>query len=76
MTRRKYPTDLTEAQWQILRSFFRKRSRRGRPTTYDRMWEIDALLYVVRTGCPWRGLPHDYPPWKTASPIFYRGRLP
>ena len=69
-----YPTDLTDAQWQILEPFFRKRSRRGRPVTYCRRWVVNAILYVVRSGCQWRMLPHDFPAWKTVYQIFYRWR--
>lgn len=70
----KYPTDLTDAQWQILKPLLRKRSRRGRPPKYDRRTVIDAILYVVRTGCQWRMLPCDFPPWKAVYQIFFRWR--
>ena len=70
----KYLTDLTDAQWQIIEPFVRKRSQRGRPVTYCRRWVINAILYLNRTGCQWRMLPHDYPPWKTVYQIFYRWR--
>lgn len=71
---RKYPTDLTDAQWRILQPYFRKGSRRGRPPKYDRRTVINAILYVVRTGCQWRMLPSDFPPWKAVYQIFYRWR--
>ena len=74
MQESQYPSDLTDAQWQILRPFFRKRSRRGRPVVYSRREVINAILYVVRSGCQWRMLPHDFPPWKTVYQIFYRWR--
>jgi putative transposase len=75
MTKRQYPTDLTDAQWRILRHLFVKRSRRGRRVVYERRRIINAILYVVRSGCPWRMLPKDLPPWKTVYQIFYRWRL-
>lgn len=70
--RRKYPTDVTDAQWRILKRFFRKRSKRGRPVVYDRRSVVNAVLYIVRTGCQWRMLPKDFPPWRTVYQIFYR----
>ena len=70
----KYPSDLTDAQWQILKPFLRKRSRRGRPLKYERRTVINAILYVVRSGCQWRMLPHDFPPWKAVYQIFFRWR--
>lgn len=74
MTNQQYPTDLTDAQWQILEPFFRKRSKRGRKVVYERRLVVAAILYVVRTGCQWRMLPRDFPPWKTVYQIFYRWR--
>jgi putative transposase len=70
----KYPTDLTDTQWQILHPFLRKRSRRGRPPKYHRRTVLDAILYVVRTGCQWRMLAADFPPWKAVYQIFFRWR--
>ena len=74
MSERKSVTNLTEAQWRIIRPFVRRPSRRGRPHTYSRRDVIDAVLYVVRTGCQWRMLPHDFPAWKAVYQIFYRWR--
>lgn len=74
MTQWKYPSDLTDAQWQLLDRWIRPRSHRGRPLTYARRRVIEAVLYVLRSGCPWRMLPHDFPPWKTVYQIFYRWR--
>lgn len=74
MSKLQYPTDLTDAQWQILEPFFRKKTNRGRKVVYERRLVVNAILYVVRTGCQWRMLPHDFPPWKTVYQIFYRWR--
>jgi len=68
-----YPSDLTDEQWQIIRRLLPKRAKRGRPAI-DRRWIIDAILYVVRTGCQWRQLPHDFPHWKTVYTVFWRWR--
>jgi putative transposase len=75
MTKWKYPSDLTDAQWQIFERIIGRKSNRGRPLTYSRRRIVEAILYVVRSGCAWRMLPHDFPPWKTVYQIFYRWRL-
>lgn len=75
MTKRKYPSDLTNAQWQILQRLIGPPSRVGRPQTYSRQRVVEAILYLVRTGCAWRMLPFDFPPWKTVYQIFYRWKL-
>lgn len=75
MTNWKCPTDLTDTQWRILEPFFRKTSRRGRKIVYSRREIINAVLYLIRTGCQWRMLPGRFPPWKTVYQVFYRWRL-
>lgn len=70
--RRDYPTDLTDPQWRRIRAYFRRPSRRGAPRKHDRREVVDAVLYVLRTGCQWRMLPHDFPPWKSVYNLFYR----
>jgi putative transposase len=70
----KYATDLTDAQWQIIRRLLPRRSRRGRPRTVDRRDVINAILYVVRSGCQWRMLPSDFPNWRTVYTLFWRWR--
>jgi putative transposase len=69
----KYPSDLTDRQWQVVRSLFPPRARRGRPPI-SRRKILDAILYVVRTGCQWRQLPHEFPNWKTVYTVFWRWR--
>jgi putative transposase len=70
---RKYPSDLTDAQWQVLRRLLPKPAKRGRKAICRR-WVLNAVLYVNRTGCQWRSLPHDFPKWKTVYTIFWRWR--
>jgi putative transposase len=68
-----YPSDLTDGQWQVLRGLLPKQSIRGRrPICRRRI--LNAILYVNRTGCQWRALPHDFPKWKTVYTIFWRWR--
>jgi putative transposase len=73
MLRKQYASDLTDRQWQVVRQLLPRRSRRGRPPI-DRREALNAILYVVRTGCQWRQLPHDFPNWKTVYTVFWRWR--
>jgi len=68
-----YPSDLTDGQWQVLRGLLPRRSKYGR-RPICRRWILNAILYVNRTGCQWRALPHDFPNWKTVYTIFWRWR--
>src|SRR5580704_13121455 len=72
---RQYPSDLTDDQWQFIEPLLPKPSRVGRPRTVCRRRVIDAILYVVRTGCQWRQLPHDFPKWRTVYDMFWHWRL-
>jgi putative transposase len=69
----KYPSELTNRQWQLIRQLLPPRLHRGR-RPIDRLWVINAILYVVRTGCQWRMLPKDFPNWSTVYGIFWRWR--
>jgi putative transposase len=68
-----YPSDLTDGQWQVIRGLLPKRAKRGRPRICRRLI-LNAILYLNRTGCQWRALPHDFPKWKTVYTIFWRWR--
>jgi putative transposase len=63
-TRLPYPSDLTDVQWETIKDLVPAPKPGGRPAKYPRREIIDALLYVARTGCQWRALPHDLPPWR------------
>ena len=69
-----YESSLTEAQWDYLKPMLPKPAKRGRPRT-DLRRILDAILYVVKSGAPWRYLPMDFPPWKTVYHIFRRWTL-
>jgi putative transposase len=73
MSRRNYPSDLSDEQWQIIKALLPKPATRGRKPL-DRREILNAILYVVRTGCQWRALPHDFPNWKTVYTVFWRWR--
>ena len=76
MRRQKYPTDLTDEQWLIICPLLPKRRKHaaGRPRCVNPRDLVDAILYILRTGCQWRMLPHDFPPWGTVASQFYRWR--
>jgi len=66
MTNRKpYPTDLTDDQWERLQPFLPPARPRGRPRQIPTREILDAYWYLLRAGCSWRLLPHDFPPWQT-----------
>ena len=64
-----FETDLTDAQWEYLKPMLPKSKKHGRPPT-DRRVVINAILYMVKGGIPWRLLPKNFPPWKTVYHIF------
>jgi putative transposase len=69
MTRRAYPTDLTDAQWEQIAPYLPTYTR-GRRRTYALREIFNALLYIDRTGCQWRMLPHDFPPHASVFDLF------
>jgi putative transposase len=75
MSRRRYPSDLTEAQWTRLEPLLPVVRPGGRPRAHPLREVIDALRYVLRGGIAWRALPHDYPPWQTVYHYFRMWRL-
>jgi transposase len=73
----RYPSDLTDEQWALIEPMVPVRSgglAGGRPVCYPRRRVVDAILYVARTGCAWRQLPHDFPPWDTVFWYFKHWR--
>jgi putative transposase len=65
MERKPYPTDLTDEQWKLVAEFLPDAKPGGRPRTTDLREVLNALLYLVRSNCQWRMIPHEFPPWKT-----------
>jgi putative transposase len=77
MSRPPYRTDLSEVQWLILEPLLLavlNPSGRGRPRPVELREIINAIFYVLRTGCAWRLLPHDFPAWQTVYGYFRRWR--
>ena len=74
MTRTPYPTDLTEEQWAILDPLIPPPRKNGRPRQADMREVFNAIMYLLRAGCPWRHLPHDLPPYRTVFYYFTKWR--
>ena len=70
MKRKTYPSDLTNKQWELLSPLLPAAKPGGRPRTVELREILNAILYVLRTGCAWRMLPHDLPPWQTVYKYF------
>ena len=64
-----YSTDLTDTQWEYLQPMLPKPRKRGRPATDQRVI-LNAILYVLKGGIPWRLLPSSFPPWQTVYHVF------
>jgi putative transposase len=72
MTRKPYPSDLTDAQWGLIAPLIPAAKPGGRPRKYEMREVLNGLLYLNREGCSWRAIPHDLPHWKTCY-NFLRG---
>jgi putative transposase len=75
MTTSKYSTDLSNAEWECLEVHLPARNKRGRPRIHSPRQILNAIFYIVRSGCAWRLLPHDFPPWKTIHHYFRIWRI-
>ena len=64
-TRRRYPTDLTDDQWALIEPLLPGPAWTGRRRTLNLREVVNALLYLLRTGCQWRLLPHEFPNWNS-----------
>jgi putative transposase len=70
MSRKIYPSDLTDAQWDLLQPLIPPPRPGGRPRKTTMREVVNAIFYLNREGCSWRALPHDFPPWKTVYNYF------
>src|ERR671915_2292077 len=73
--RRAYQTDLSDAEWSYIEPHLPASAASGRPRVHTLREIVDAIFYIVRSGCPWRLLPHDFPPWKTIHHYFRTWRI-
>ena len=70
MTR--YPTDLTEKQWQVMQNILEPQAKNRKHSLKEIM---NAILYINKTGCQWRMLPSDFAPWQTVYYYFRKWKL-
>src|SRR5579871_2410854 len=69
-----YPSDVTDAEWMVLASLLPPAKPGGRPRSVDLRQILNGIFYLVRSGCAWRMLPHEYPPNKTVYHYFRQWR--
>lgn len=69
-----YPSDLTDEQWKRLEPLLPGRAHTGRKPKYEQREIVNALFYLLRSGCTWRMLPRDLPPWQVVYWHFARWR--
>ena len=67
-----YPSDLADREWAQLTAILPRPKTGGRPRSVNIRQVVNAIFYVARTGCAWRYLPRDYPPWQTVYGYFRR----
>jgi putative transposase len=70
-----YPTDLSDVEWSCLKDHLPAPKATGRPKIHDSREILDAIFYLLKGGCAWRLLPHDFPPWKTVHHYFRTWRI-
>lgn len=74
MARMSYPSDLAEAQWKLIEDLIPPAKPGGRPREVSMREVLNAIMYVLRSGCAWRLLPHDFPKWNIVYYYFWRFR--
>lgn len=75
MEDKRYPTDLSNDEWHCISPYLPRPTRRGRPRVHSFRVVLDAVFYVLKSGCPWRLLPKDFPPWKSVYDWFRKWRI-
>jgi putative transposase len=73
--RKAYQSDISDAEWGCLEPHLPASKTYGRPRLHSPREILDAILYVLKSGCAWRLLPHDFPPWRTVYHYFRTWRL-
>ncbi len=67
-----YPSNLCDQEWSEIEHFFRRSDPRGAKSIHSKHTIVNAVLYVVKSGCQWRMLPHDFPPWQSVYDHYRR----
>src|SRR4051794_31046935 len=70
MTRQRYPSDLSDEQWAEIQRYIPACKPGGRPRAVDMREVVNGMLYILRSGCSWRMMPHDLPKWQTIYTYF------
>ena len=74
MSRKAYPTDISDEEWDLIKSMIpcERKRKRGKKREVDMREVVNAIFYILRAGCSWRMMPHDLPPWQTVYSYFQR----
>jgi putative transposase len=72
---RSYLTNLSDAEWECIEPHVSPPSKRGRPRVHTTREILDAVFYILKSGCAWRLLPYEFPPWETVYHYFRRWRI-
>lgn len=75
MESKRYPTDLSDEEWGLLETYLPASKWRGRPRLHSPREILNAVFYLLKSGCQWRMLPREFPPWKTVFHYFRAWRL-
>jgi putative transposase len=75
INRKRYPSDVNDEEWEIIKEFMPPKYNDGVERKYEYREIINGIFYVLRTGCSWRSIPHDLPPWQSVYGYFRRWRI-
>lgn len=70
----RYASDMTDGEWALIKRLLPRANRLGRPRKTDQRSVVEAVLYILSTGCQWRALPREFPPYSTVQGYFYAWR--
>jgi|SRR3974390_1032102 len=70
----RYASDMTDAEWRLIARKLPRRRRLGRPRKVNLRKVVEAILFILSTGCQWRALPREFPPYSTVQSYFYAWR--
>ncbi len=73
-TKEPYPSSLTDKEWALIKPMLPGPQKLGRPPRYTQRSVLEGILYIVRSGCGWRMMPHDLPPWRLCYYYFMTWR--
>lgn len=75
MNRKPYPTDMSDAQWELIAPLFPPAKPGGRPRSTELREGVNAICYLMRSGCAWRLLSPDFPPWSRVHDLYRKWRI-